>query len=179
MAKELLVIDQVTKEKRPRSELWKAPNGRYYRSEADWLQMQAEKAKAEEEKRKNTALLRASQEILMDIMCVPVNAAPPTLILKRAKEIYSGYGIESFGETLARYYDDIIRAIQRKGIDESIGRGLYALAIVKNRIPDVYRELERNKKLKAAGDKTPEVDDRFEEISGQHKQYRDVTRLFG
>ena len=163
------VIDQVTRERRPAEELWKAPNHKYY-SDPDvyW--------KAENKRCEDNRLRQECIEAVMVSMGLPAKAVPPKTFVKELKPLYESYGMETLHKTVFDNLDSITWAMQNKDFKSYEGRSRYILAIISNHIPDAYKELEHKQKVSEIPDYIPQEEPDVIPI-GRKQTYKDLTKF--
>ena len=176
-AKDPLVKDMATGEYKPRSTLWRASNKKYYTSEEAWLKIEAEKDAKKQAAEQHKTLMLSARKRLYELVGIPFTDVPPGVLLKKEKELRTAYGDEAFYEGVIRCSDDITNALAWKQADSKITAALYAFGVLRNRMPDIVADIERENRIKKELDEEP-VDDGPEIWAvGKKQVYRDLTKI--
>lgn len=175
-------------------EFYRAPNGRYFKTEetyAEYIQKKEtrkalrdekrnQKAQHEPLRREKSASRRLVMDELMDIFGYVPGQVFPISVPKRLKEL-EFYGNEIILETIKRCRKDIDFAIADKNFPNEYVKTSYVMAIIKNRINDVYAEQTR--KQKANEVEPAPVDHTYMPVDlqsiGTSKRGNDVSSLLG
>ena len=164
------VKDVLTGERKRRSTLWRGPDRRYYTSEAAYHKM-------EDERQRQIQFMRRGREQLYNLVGIPFSEAPPKVLLKKEKDIRDAYGNEAFYEAVVRCSGEIVQAIEREGIDERLNAALYALGVLRNRLPGIAADLEREKMIISKTEQEPDIAETESLHVGRKLVYKDLTRI--
>lgn len=190
MAKPVMVKCMATGERGPRDEYYKAPNGRYFKSESIYEAWMAGRRK--ERARKNSmphyekpgrtpeSYKKLCSTIANLIGYDPEGGQPmPTVVFRRLKEL-DYYSDEVIQKTLNAEADNIRWAMTNKSFDNDIGRASYLMAIVRNNIAEVDRHEKNKKETVRKEENNPDIDTMvdLENIGAVHTN-RDVSSLLG
>ncbi len=173
-------------------EFFKAPNGRYFKSEEvyeAWMEgrrkAHSKHAVPQYEKPGRTAKsYKTLCNTIADLIgYVPGGQPMPTIVFRRLKNL-DFYSDEIIQETFDECRPDIEWAFKTKIFDNDSAKASYMMAIIQNRIAEVYRkEKQRNErryreeyKLKNENDLDAMID--LEKVSGVQRN-RDVSSLLG
>lgn len=191
MAKPRMVKCMATGEKGPSDTYYKAPNGRYFKSEEiyeAWLAgRRKEKAKQNrpklhEKPGRTTESYKKLCDTIADLIGYdPAGGQPmPTIVFRRLKEL-DYYSDEIIQETLDEKADAIRWAMSHKEFEDDSGRASYMMAIVRNSIAEVERREKQKKEMSRREEKgNPDLDTMtdLENIGVVHKSH-DVSSLLG
>ena len=190
MAKEPMVKCMATGVKGPRNTFYKAPNGRYFQSEAiyqAWLEgRRREKAKKDRPKpQKKAGRTSESYKKICDTIAVYIGydeeagQPMPTIVFRKLKEL-EFYSDEIILMTLEESRSAIQWAMTNKKFDNDSAKATYMMAIVRNNIGSVYRR-EKNKTKKAAKKESDTDIDAMIDLSniGTVHKGNDVSSLLG
>lgn len=191
MAKPIMVKCMATGERGPRDTYYKAPNGRYFKSEEIYEAWMAgrRKEKAKQNKPRHyekPGRTPESYKKLCDTIADMIGYDPgggqpmPTIVFRRLKEL-DYYSDEIIQETLDEKADAIRWAMENKAFENDSGRACYLMAIVRNNIAEVERrEKEKKKARRDEEHNNPNLDTMvdLENIGVVHKSH-DVSSLFG
>lgn len=191
MAKPVMVKCMATGERGPRDEYYKAPNGRYFKSENIYEAWMAGRRK--EMARKNKPAHQAkpgrtteSYKKLCGTIADMIGYDPgggqpmPTIVFRRLKEL-DYYPDEIIQETLDEKAEAIRWAMGHKEFENDSGRASYLMAIVRNNIAEVERREKKKKETRRSEEKdNPNLDTMvdLENIGVVHRSH-DVSSLFG
>lgn len=191
MKKEVMVKCFATGKVGARKDFFKAPNKRYFQSEAvyeAWLAgRRKEKAKKNRPKSyEKPGRTPESYKKLCDTLADLIGYDPaggqpmPTVIFRKLKEL-DYYSDEIIQMTLDEKTDIIRWAMENKDFSDDSGRACYMMAIVRNNIAEVERREKRKKETVLQEERYNQnldlVED-LESIGTVHKS-RDVSDLFG
>lgn len=112
---------------------YKAPDGFYYKSEDLY-----------KEKQKKSDTYNQLIEELAELMGFTPGMVFPTCVVKGLKQL-SFYDNEVILETAKRCHDKVEYAMRTKKFASEYQKSAYIMAIIKNNINDVYKDIERNK----------------------------------
>lgn len=190
MAKEPMVKCMATGAKGPRNTFYKAPNGRYFQSEAvyqAWLEgRRREKAKKDRPKpQKKAGRTSESYKKICDTIAVYIGydeeagQPMPTIVFRKLKEL-EFYSDEIILMTLEESRSAIQWAMTNKKFDNDSAKATYMMAIVRNNIGSVYRR-EKDKTKKAAKQESDTDIDTMVDLSnvGAVHKGKDVSSLLG
>lgn len=190
MAKEPMVKCMATGAKGPRNTFYKAPNGRYFQSEAvyqAWLEgRRREKAKKDRPKpQKKAGRTSESYKKICDTIAVYIGydeeagQPMPTIVFRKLKEL-EFYSDEIILMTLEESRSAIQWAMTNKKFDNDSAKATYMMAIVRNNIGSVYRR-EKDKTKKAAKQESDTDIDAMIDLSniGIVHKGNDVSSLLG
>lgn len=190
MAKEPTVKCMATGVTGPRSQFYKAPNNRYFQSEAvyqAWLagrrRERAKKNKPAPQKKPGRTM--ESYKKLCDTIANfigydPENGQPmPTIVFRRLKEL-EFYSDEIIQQTMDENASSIQWAMQNKQFTDDAGKASYLMAIVRNKVAAVYRR-EKDKAGKTVKKETEPNLDTMVDLStiGTVHKGNDVSSLLG
>lgn len=128
---------KATGEKGYTLDFYRSESGEYFKSEEVYREYRAEIDAYNEVK------IIIDEELIGYDPNLPYNSLTP-YNLKKLKA-YSNVVIL---ETVKRYYDDIVSALNKKEFADSAGKCSYIFAIIKSRAIDVKRELDEEKKMR-------------------------------
>lgn len=117
---------------------FKGPDGRYYKTENLY-----------KEKQKKNETHKQLIEELATLMGFTPGMVFPTCVVKDLKQL-SFYDESVILETVKRCHDKVEYAMRTKSFDSEYNKAAYIMAIIKNNINDVYKEIERNKAAKVS-----------------------------
>lgn len=175
-------------------EFYRAPNGKYFKTEnayADYIQKkEARKALRNEKRiqkeqqellrREKSAARRLVMGELMDVFGYVPGQVFPKSVPKCLKDL-EFYGDEIILETIKRNRGSIDWAIAHKNFRDEYGKTVYVMSIIKNHINDVYAEASR--KQKADSHNPPPLDSTYLQADlqniGTSKRGNDVSSLLG
>ncbi len=190
MAKEPTVKCMATGVQGPRSQFYKAPNNRYFQSEAvyqAWLagrrREKAKKNKPAPQKKPGRTMesyKKLCSTIADFIGYDPENGQPmPTIVFRRLKEL-DFYSDEIIQQTMDENEKSIRWAMQNKKFDDDAGKCSYLMAIIRNNIGAVYRR-EKDKAEKTAKNNAESNLDTMIDLSmiGTAHKGKDVSSLLG
>lgn len=130
------VVCQITKEKGTSDVFYKAPNGKYYKSQKLYETWLKEKTDREE----------FIEMFATDFLGYKQGQVFPTILCKRLKEL-EFYGYDVINETVKKCRPSIEYALGTKNFSSDNGKIGYIFAIIKNNINDVYKQkVEEEKK---------------------------------
>lgn len=190
MAKEPMVKCMATGVTGPRSQFYKAPNGRYFQNESIYQAWLAGRRKEKAMKNKpkhydKPGRTAESYKKLCDTIADligydPENGQPmPPIVFRKLK------GLDFYSdEIIQQTFDENCTAIQwamtNKKFDSDVGKASYMMAIVQNNIGAVYRR-EQDKANKTVKEESrPDFDTAIDltDIGAVHKG-NDVSSLLG
>lgn len=190
MAKEPTVKCMATGVQGPRSQFYKAPNNRYFQSEAvyqAWLAgRRREKAKKNKPAlQKKPGRTTESYKKLCDTIADFIGYDPkggqpmPTIVFRRLKEL-DFYSDEIIQQTLDENAKSIQWAMQNKKFEDDAGKCSYLMAIVRNNIGAVYRREKQKAENLVKEEKRADIDSMIDlsNIGAVHKA-NDVSSLLG
>lgn len=125
---------QVTKELGTSDTFFKAPNGKYYKTEEIYNQW-----------KRNTELRNMCISILCDIAGYNENIVVPTFLNKMVNDIGKKVGFDVLYDTIQRHYNDFVWANEHKNFSTELNRLFYYQSIIKNNVVEVYKEYQQNK----------------------------------
>ena len=125
------VTCKITKEKGNSDIFYKAPDGKWYKSESIYLQSIKDKQTHDE-----------IVHCLLNYLGYEKGEPFPALLNKKLKE-YDYYPLETILETLHQCEESIRWAMQTKDFSSTTNKIFYIFAIISNRISDVDREIKR------------------------------------
>lgn len=155
---------------------FRAPNGRYYQNETLYQETQ-----------RNAQTHKQIIETLLDAMQYQPGMVFPTSLPRRLKE-FEFYGAAVLLETVRRCAPTIREAVQTHYFATEYQKISYVIAILKNKINDVYQDCLRREKAQAAADAAAKQsvcwdEDNFEDVCAaqQHNKAskRDISRWIG
>lgn len=190
MAKPVMVTCMATGVKGPRDQYYKAPNKRYFQSEAVYQAWLAGRRKEKALKNKPKHYDKPGRtpesykklcDTIADFLGYERGGAQPmpTIVFRRLKEL-DFYSDEIIQQTLDESADAVQWAMQNKNFEDDAGAASYLMAIVRNKIKGVY-DREKNKTRKTAiEDSRPDLDTMVDlsNIGTVHKG-NDVSSLLG
>lgn len=190
MAKEPTVKCMATGVQGPRSQFYKAPNNRYFQSEAvyqAWLAgRRREKAKKNKPApQKKPGRTTESYKKLCDTIADFIGYDPeggqpmPTIVFRRLKEL-DFYSDEIIQQTLDENAKSIQWVMQNKKFEDDAGKCSYLMAIVRNNIGAVYRREKQKTENLVKEEKRADIDSMIDlsNIGAVHKA-NDVSSLLG
>lgn len=190
MAKQKMVKCMATGQVGPRDEYYKAPNGRYFQSEAIYQAWMAgrrkKKAEMNQEKRfdkpgRTFESYRKICDTIADFIGYdPENGQPmPPIVFRKLKDL-EWYSDEIIQQTLDENRTAIQWAMTNKKFDSDISKVSYMMAIVKNNIGSVYRR-EQDKANKSVKKESRPDFDMMTDLSniGTVHKGNDVSNLLG
>lgn len=141
-----LCKDQLTGEKRPQNELYRADNGKYYTSESAYNKY---RENLDYKSKCNTAIF----EILdyKDFMKLP-----RVWFVKLSE--WEGYGYKVVYNTLLKQVDKIKYAIKNKDFKSESAKFMYISAIIENNLTDTLKEIAREEKEKRIAEENKDID---------------------
>lgn len=157
---------QITKEWGSSDDFFKAPNGKYYKSEEVYQQW------------KRTSKLRNQCiSTLCDVAGYNENIVVPTFLNKMVNDLGNKVGFDVLNETIQRHYKDFVWANEHKEFTTEINRLFYYQSIIKNNVVDVYQEYQDRKDQQRREDSFVPPDD----LNAGHivKRGKDLTTLLG
>lgn len=174
------------------TEFFKAPNGRYFKSEEiyeSWMEgrrkAHSKPAVPRYEKPGRTA---ESYKKLCDTIAdligyVPGGQPMPTVVFRRLKEL-DFYSDEIIQETFDDCRPDIEWAFKTKVFDGDSVKASYMMAIIRNRIAEIYRREKRRNELRYREEYKLKNENDFDEMVdlenvGVVQKSRDVSSLLG
>ncbi len=190
MAKPVMVKCMATGQIGPRDEYYKAPNNRYFQSEAVYQAWLAGRRKEKALKNKpkhydKPGRTPESYKKLCDTIADFLgyerggHQPMPTIVFRRLKEL-EFYSDEIIQQTFDENAGTIQWAMQNKTFDDDAGKAGYLMGIVRNKIAAVYRhekdKQEKSRKEKTVSDLDTMVD--LENVRTIHKG-KDVSSLLG
>lgn len=135
---------QVTKEVGDASEFFKAPNGKYYKTEQIY-----NKWRHEAEDRRQC----------IDLICEYANYKSieyaPSFLNKMLSDFGKKVGYDVLLETIQECENDFLWANSNRDFNNEMGRMFYFKAIIGNHIVDVYKRHEQSKEQEELMEKTP------------------------
>lgn len=190
MAKPVMVKCMATGVVGPKDQYYKAPNKRYFQSEAvyqAWLagrrQEKAKKNRPAPQKKpgRTTESYKKLCDTIADFIGYdPEGGQPmPTIVFRKLKEL-DFYSDEIIQQTMDENAKSIQWAMQNKRFEDDAGKASYLMAIIRNKIGAVYRR-EKDKANKAVKEKNePSLDTMIDlsNIGAVHKA-NDVSSLLG
>ena len=120
---------QITKEEGMSDVFYKAPNGKYYKSQKLYETWLKEKTDREE----------FIEMFATDFLGYKSGQVFPTILCKRLKEL-EFYGYDVINETANKCKSSIEYALSTKSFSSDNGKIGYIFAIIKNNINDVYKQ---------------------------------------
>ena len=190
MAKQKMVKCMATGQIGPRDEYYKAPNGRYFQSEAiyqAWLAgRRKEKAAQNQAKhfekpgRTAESYRKLCDTIAEFIGYDPENGQPmPPIVFRKLKEL-DWYSDEIIQQTFDEDRTAIQWAMTNKKFDSDFAKATYMMAIVRNNIASVYRR-EKDKTEKKVKEESRLDFDTMTDLSniGTVHKGNDVSSLLG
>lgn len=163
-----IVKDQLTGEKKPNTELWQAPNKKYYTSKEAY-----EIYESSNEYRIKTI------NLAMDILGYKDGMKLPTLFYKKVKE-WEVYGNDVIYNTLNAQCQNIEWAIKNKQFNGEVAKVMYISAIIQNHIMDEYKKkvIENKRKVIEKRNETSIETTNIDNV-GKTSKGRDVSNLLG
>ena len=149
---------QITKEEGTSDVFYKAPNGKYYKSQKLYEAWLKEKIDREE----------FLDMFATDFLGYKKGQVFPTVLCKRLKEL-EFYGYDVINQTVKKCKSSIEYALTHKDFASENGKISYIFAIIKNNINDVYKQIvEEEKKpiVEHCIDETVDIDN----IQTTHKE---------
>lgn len=153
---------------------YRAPNGRYYQTQALYDAAQ-----------RKTAIHKQILETLLDAMSYQKGMVFPTSLPRRLKE-FDFYGEDVLLETIRRCTPAIREAVQTHYFATEYQKISYVAAILKNKINDVYKDFQCREKAQAAASSNRTLcayEDNYEELDAVQKHRkppkRDISRWLG
>ena len=128
---------QVTKEMGTSDIFFKAPNGKYYKTEEVYLEW-----------KRTSELRNMCISILCDVAGYNENIVIPTFLNKMVNDIGKKTGFDVLYETIQRHYKDFVWANEHKEFATELNRLFYYQSIIKNNIIEVYNEHQEEKEQK-------------------------------
>ena len=125
---------QVTHEFGTSDSFYKAPNGKYYKSEEIYTQW-----------KRNCELRNMCISVLCDVAGYNENIVVPTFLNKIVNDIGKKVGYDVLYDTIQRHYKDFVWANEHKEFTTEINRLFYYQSIIKNNVVEVYKEYQENK----------------------------------
>ena len=189
-AHEKKVVCVATGVKGSANDFYKAPNGKYFQNESvyqAWLEGRR-KEKASQNKQKQydkPGRTSESYKKLCDTIADFLgyerggHQPMPTVVFRRLKEL-DFYSDEIIQQTFDENADAIQWAMQNKKFEGDLGKANYMMAIVRNKIAEVYRREKDKAKKTAKEESRPDFDTMFDlsNIGAVHKG-NDVSSLLG
>lgn len=176
---------------------WKAPDGRYYKDEATWqarqerIRLKGKDAqereqrhidravKLEKERQAKAEVMRPYHE-MMDLISYYMGYSPgmvfPTVITRFLKE-FSFYGPDVILETLKQNQSALEFAMRTRNFKSDYHRASYLVAILKNKINDVYKDMRRLEQAQQTVPVQEFVQPGQLDSIGTHAQGRDISRF--
>ena len=190
MAKEPMVKCMATGVKGPRNTFYKAPNGRYFQSEAIYQAWMAGRRKKKAEANlvkhydkpgRTTESYKKICDTLADFIGYERGGHQPmpTIVFRRLKEL-DFYSDEIIQQTLDENRSAIQWAMTNKKFTDDSAKAAYMMAIIRNSIAAVYRR-EKDKTEKVVKEESrPDIDSMIDlsNIGTVHKG-NDVSSLLG
>ena len=126
---------QITKEEGTSDVFYKAPNGKYYKSQKLYETWLKEKIDREE----------FLDMFATDFLGYKKGQVFPTVLCKRLKEL-EFYGYDVINQTVKKCKSSIEYALTHKDFASENGKISYIFAIIKNNINDVYKQIVEEEK---------------------------------
>ena len=126
---------QITKEEGTSDVFYKAPNGKYYKSQKLYETWLKEKTDREE----------FLEMFANDFLGYKQGQVFPTVLCKRLKEL-EFYGYDVINQTVKKCKSSIEYALTHKDFASENGKISYIFAIIKNNINDVYKQIVEEEK---------------------------------
>lgn len=126
---------QITKEEGTSDVFYKAPNGKYYKSQKLYETWLKEKTDREE----------FLDMFATDFLGYKKGQVFPTVLCKRLKEL-EFYGYDVINQTVKKCKSSIEYALTHKDFASENGKISYIFAIIKNNINDVYKQIVEEEK---------------------------------
>ena len=173
---------------------YKAPDGKYYKNESIWKvhqdikekkaqereQHRMEHAKKREEERLAKAEAMRPYHEMMDLISYYMGYSPgmvfPTVIAKFLKE-FSSYGSEVILETLKQQQNGLEFAMRTKNFQSDYQRASYLVAVLKNHINDVYKDMQRVRQAMQTRVVQEAASPKELDSIGAHTKVRDISRF--
>lgn len=130
-----LCKDQLTGEKKPQNELYKAENGKYYTSKEKY-----------DEYIKNNKYKDKCTAAIFNMLQYKEHMKLPTLWYKKLAE-WKGYGYEVVFETIIKQEGSISWAIENKQFTSEVAKIMYVSAIINNNLTDTLKEINRKRNI--------------------------------
>lgn len=131
----------VTGERGTSLTFFKAPDGHYYKSEALYNQ-----------RVHDAEVYKSIMDIIHDVLAFDPSMVFPTCITRSIKQL-SFYGNETILETFEQCKPQLENAMRTKSFNSEYQRASYMMAIIKNKINDVYKAKKRRESAQAAIDR--------------------------
>lgn len=175
-----------TKESGMSDSFFKAPNGKYFKNEdvyKAWVAgknaktTKPKKEKLSEEEKENRAKII---DELSDIIGYKKGQPFPTVMTRKLKDL-SFYTNEVILETVRKSRQSILWAFQTKNFETDYQKISYMMGIIRNRLPEVSRDIENRKKAELSIEKAKTIN--VEDIESVNKKEAkikdDVSDLIG
>lgn len=164
-----IVKCQITKEKGPADSFFKAPNGKYYKTEALYLNQ-----KHQYECRCKCISL------ICDYAHYDSEKIAPTFLFKMLSEFGEKVGYDILLDTITEYEDSFLWANDNKEFKNEVGRLLYYKSIISNHIIDVYKKAQNEKVHQKLTEQAPEIDiEEAKNIGCSVGKGKDISGLVG
>ena len=190
MAKEPTVKCMATGVQGPRSQFYKAPNNRYFQSEAVYQAWLAGRRKEKAKKNKPVPQKKPGRTMesykklcstIADFIGYdPENGQPmPTIVFRRLKEL-DFYSDEIIQQTMDENEKSIRWAMQNKKFEDDAGKCSYLMAIIRNNIGAVYRREKDKAEKTVKNNAEPNLDTMIDlSMIGTAHKGKDVSSLLG
>lgn len=173
------------------STFYQAPNKRYFQSEAvyqAWLQgKRSEKAKRNSKSQRYSKPGRTANTYrrlcgtLAGFLGYDSGQPMPTIVFRKLKEL-DFYSDEIIQETLEESRNAIEWAFNNKEFKDDSARACYMMAVVRNKIPEIYQRSKDNSKTKTKNKTAIELDtiiDSTNRYESKPKIQKDISDLIG
>ena len=161
---------QITKEEGTSDVFYKAPNGKYYKSQKLYETWLKEKIDREE----------FLDMFATDFLGYKKGQVFPTVLCKRLKEL-EFYGYDVINQTVKKCKSSIEYALTHKDFASENGKISYIFAIIKNNINDVYKECQRKEKIEERQEKKIVIIETVDERSimdiGSKQKGKDISEF--